>query len=232
MAVLVLDAAYIITEANPAAAHLLQTPVDRLIGHHVLEAVSDQALVTAIINIMGDLAPGSPRSQQVPGSATQPPLGVEAQRAPPAGRFTSRFAAWGSRMAMLTWERKDGQRMVFHLQGLEATVGRDVGNVIRLESGYVSKRHAVIRLGPQGYTITDLNSSNGTFVNSQRTSLSLLKDGDRIELGSEVLVFSNARRRRAGRAAACRGGLAAEPETARSSSAPALSSSCCCSASS
>lgn len=95
-------------------------------------------------------------------------------------------------MAMLTWERKDGQRMVFHLQGLEATVGRDVGNLVRLESGYVSKRHAVIRLGPQGYTITDLNSSNGTYVNSQRISLSLLKDGDRIEFGSEVLVFSNA----------------------------------------
>jgi len=94
-------------------------------------------------------------------------------------------------MAMLTWERKDGQRMVFHLQGLEATVGRDVGNLVRLESGYVSKRHAVIRLGPQGYTITDLNSSNGTFVNSQRISLSPVKDGDRIEFGSEVLVFAN-----------------------------------------
>jgi len=95
-------------------------------------------------------------------------------------------------MAMLTWERKDGQRMVFHLQGLEATVGRDAGNLIRLDSGFVSKRHAVIRLGPQGYTITDLNSSNGTFVNSRRISLALAKDGDRIEFGSEVLVFSNA----------------------------------------
>ena len=89
-------------------------------------------------------------------------------------------------MAMLTWERKDGQRMVFHLQGLEASIGRDLGNLVRIESGYVSKRHAVVRLGPQGYTIADLNSSN-----SQRVSLSLLKDGDRIELGSEVLVFSN-----------------------------------------
>ena len=94
-------------------------------------------------------------------------------------------------MAMLTWERKDGQRMVFHLQGIEATIGRDIGNVVRIESGYVSKRHAVVRLGPQGYSITDLNSSNGTFVNSQRVSLSLLKDGDRVELGSEVLVFAN-----------------------------------------
>ncbi|MCX6552474.1 MAG: FHA domain-containing protein [Acidobacteria bacterium] len=94
-------------------------------------------------------------------------------------------------MATLTWERRDGQRMVFHLQGLETTIGRDLGNPIRIESGYVSKRHAVIRLGQQGYTIADLNSSNGTFINGQRTALAVLKDGDRIELGSEALTFSN-----------------------------------------
>jgi hypothetical protein len=94
-------------------------------------------------------------------------------------------------MASLTWERRDGQRMVFHLQGLETTIGRDLGNPIRIESGYVSKRHAVVRLGQQGYTIADLNSSNGTLVNGRRAALSLLKDGDRIELGAEVLTFSN-----------------------------------------
>jgi len=83
--ILVVDAAYLITEANPSAAHMLQTPADRLIGHHVLEAVSDQTLVTAIINIMGDLAPGNPRTQQVPGSASQPPLGVEARQGTAGG---------------------------------------------------------------------------------------------------------------------------------------------------
>jgi len=94
-------------------------------------------------------------------------------------------------VASLTWERRDGQRMVFHLQGLESTIGRDLGNPIRIESGYVSKRHAVVRLGQQGYTIADLNSSNGTLVNGRRAALSVLKDGDRIELGAEVLTFSN-----------------------------------------
>ena len=82
---LVLDAAYLITEANASAAHILQVPINRLVGHHVLEAVSDQALVTTIINIMGDLAPGNPRSLQVPGSASQPPLGVEAQQSTAGG---------------------------------------------------------------------------------------------------------------------------------------------------
>ena len=94
-------------------------------------------------------------------------------------------------MPTLTWERRDGQRMVFHLQGIETAIGRDLGNPVRIESGYVSKRHAVIRLGQQGYTLTDLNSSNGTSVNSQRVGIALLRDGDRIELGAEVLVFSS-----------------------------------------
>lgn len=94
-------------------------------------------------------------------------------------------------MATLTWERRDGQRMVFHLQAMETAIGRDLGNQIRIESGYVSKRHAVVRLGQQGYSIADLNSSNGTSVNGQRATLALLKDGDRIELGAEVLTFSN-----------------------------------------
>jgi hypothetical protein len=77
---LVLDGAYIIKDANPAAAHVLQTTVDRLVGPHVLEAVSDQALVTAIIDIMGDLGGGGSKTLQIPGSSTQPPLLLEAQR--------------------------------------------------------------------------------------------------------------------------------------------------------
>ena len=94
-------------------------------------------------------------------------------------------------MPTLTWERRDGQRMVFHLQAIETTIGRELGNPVRIESGYVSKRHAVIRLGQQGYTVADLSSSNGTNVNGQRVTSAVLKDGDRIELGAEVLVFSN-----------------------------------------
>jgi len=94
-------------------------------------------------------------------------------------------------LAALIWERRDGQRMVFQLQGIETAIGRDVGNPIRIESTYVSKRHAVVRVDQQGYTIADLGSSNGTIINGRRVPAAALNDGDRIELGSEVLVFSN-----------------------------------------
>jgi pSer/pThr/pTyr-binding forkhead associated (FHA) protein len=94
-------------------------------------------------------------------------------------------------MPTLTWARQDGQRMVFNLEAIENTIGRELGNPVRIESGYVSKRHAVIRFGQQGYTIADMNSANGTTVNGQRVTSAVLKDGDRIGLGAEVLVFSN-----------------------------------------
>lgn len=93
-------------------------------------------------------------------------------------------------MPTLTWERRGTHPLVFHLQGLETTIGREPGNTVRIDSPYVSKRHALIRLGQQGYTIADLDSSNGTMVNGQRVRLAVLKDGDRIELGADTLVFS------------------------------------------
>jgi hypothetical protein len=92
---LVLDGAYIIKDANPAAAHVLQTTVDRLVGHHVLEAVSDQALVTAIIDIMGDLGGGGSKTLQIPGSATQAPLLLEAQRSAADGPIEIKIRRMG-----------------------------------------------------------------------------------------------------------------------------------------
>lgn len=95
-------------------------------------------------------------------------------------------------MASLTWVRPDGQQFAFALQPIETTIGRDAGNAIRIDSEYISKRHAVVRLGADGYSILDLNSSNGTLVNGKRVTTSPLKDGDRVELGSVVLVFAGA----------------------------------------
>lgn len=80
--------------------------------------------------------------------------------------------------------------MLFHLQSPETGIGREPGCDVRIDSGYVSKHHAAVRIGSQGYTLADLGSSNGTYVNGHRVTLAVLKDGDRVEIGSEVLVFS------------------------------------------
>jgi signal transduction histidine kinase len=60
---------------------------------------------------------------------------------------------------------------------------------VRLIDTEISRRHAEIRRDRDGYRIVDLGSQNGTFVNAQRVEHTLLRSGDRVQLGSTILVF-------------------------------------------
>lgn len=58
--------------------------------------------------------------------------------------------------------------------------------------GYVSRRHAQIQRQDKQYTIIDLDSTNGTFVNNKRLSKDTpnpLTNGDEIRVGKTVLKF-------------------------------------------
>lgn len=69
-------------------------------------------------------------------------------------------------------------------------LGRAEGNQVQLTRGGVSRRHALVALaGPGGYSIKDLQSQNGTFVNGQRIEETMLADGDRITVGDAELTF-------------------------------------------
>ena len=60
------------------------------------------------------------------------------------------------------------------------------------EGDYVSRRHARITRGQNGYFITDLGSSNGTTVNGQPLAARRaypLRNGDRIKVGLVVIQF-------------------------------------------
>lgn len=60
------------------------------------------------------------------------------------------------------------------------------------EGDYVSRRHARITKGRAGYFVTDLDSSNGTTVNSQPLAphrARMLRNGDRIKVGLVVIQF-------------------------------------------
>jgi pSer/pThr/pTyr-binding forkhead associated (FHA) protein len=70
-------------------------------------------------------------------------------------------------------------------------IGREAINDIMLQELEISRRHASITFADGRYTIEDLNSTNGTFVNGRRISTPVvLHDGDVIDLGDTVsLVF-------------------------------------------
>jgi hypothetical protein len=95
-------------------------------------------------------------------------------------------------VATLVWRRAVGGEQVFTIDRPEVTIGRDPSNSVRVDSAYVSKRHAVIRASGGGFAISDLGSSNGTRLNGAAVTSAALSDGDLIELGAETLLFHSA----------------------------------------
>ena len=54
----------------------------------------------------------------------------------------------------------------------------------------MSRRHAIVLLQSDGqFLITDLGSTNGTFVNDVRVESSVLADGDHVRFGNSVYRF-------------------------------------------
>ena len=69
------------------------------------------------------------------------------------------------------------------------TLGRDITNDIVINDPEVSRHHMRMTRGAGGYTIEDLGSTNGTFVNGQRlTGARPLRNGELIGLGETVTL--------------------------------------------
>ena len=67
-------------------------------------------------------------------------------------------------------------------------MGRQSGNDVVVPDEQVSRRHAEIEERNGGLVVTDLGSSNGTFVNGTRiTSAQNLQSGDTVQVGTTVL---------------------------------------------
>jgi len=72
----------------------------------------------------------------------------------------------------------------------ETIIGRDPHAGAWIDLASVSRQHARMRVDPNGVTIEDLGSRNGTFVRGRRIQETVpLRDRDEIRLGSVVVVF-------------------------------------------
>ena len=75
--------------------------------------------------------------------------------------------------------------------GRHTTIGRAPESDLRLKDSSVSRRHAVVTIGPKGAFIEDVRSVNGVTVNRQRIRHARLADGDVIELGLKRFRFDS-----------------------------------------
>ena len=85
-----------------------------------------------------------------------------------------------------------GRRHV-ELEGDRVTVGKDEQNDLVLDADpMVSRLHAVLERFPAGWCVTDLGSSNGTFLNGERIwAQQRLRHGDEVRVGRTRLLFRN-----------------------------------------
>lgn len=94
-------------------------------------------------------------------------------------------------MAQLVVLRGKGQGERLPLEKFPAIIGRE-GNsleVIVLADEEVSRQHFLIKKRGRLYILQDLDSKNGTYVNGDRVHNSILRNGDKILVGSTELSF-------------------------------------------
>lgn len=89
---------------------------------------------------------------------------------------------------VLVVSEKGGEERRTPFRSNELTVGRVQGNDLVLPKGNVSKRHARILYREGRFIVTDLNSTNGTYVNRQRIAqATIIREEDSIFIGDFVI---------------------------------------------
>lgn len=68
-------------------------------------------------------------------------------------------------------------------------IGRHPESEIFLDDVTVSRRHAEVRLVDDHYTVADVGSLNGTYLNRERVEEARLTSGDELQIGKFKLVF-------------------------------------------
>lgn len=70
-------------------------------------------------------------------------------------------------------------------------IGRDKDADLSIDENVISRHHVKLEKKWGGIVITDLDSKNGSFVNNERIKEKLLRDGDKVMLGTVKLLYRN-----------------------------------------
>jgi pSer/pThr/pTyr-binding forkhead associated (FHA) protein len=84
-------------------------------------------------------------------------------------------------------EEQKGKR--FPVGDEDVTLGREEGNTVLVSSDQASRRHARIFLSGGAHVLVDLDSTNGTYLNSKLVKEQTLRHGDVIRVATTVLKY-------------------------------------------
>jgi two-component system cell cycle response regulator len=79
--------------------------------------------------------------------------------------------------------------MMIRLDQPETVIGRGQVAAVQIEDDGISRSHAKVTVSPNGaFKLTDLGSTNGTFLNNVKVSVKALHDGDKIQIGANTVI--------------------------------------------
>jgi len=84
-------------------------------------------------------------------------------------------------------EAEAGKRYPVHEE--DVTIGREEGNTIVVASDQASRHHARIFVSGGNHVLVDLESTNGTFLNSKPMKEQTLRHGDVVRIGTAVFKY-------------------------------------------
>src|SRR5436305_12197820 len=102
----------------------------------------------------------------------------------------------GIAMALLEFIKGSNQGTTFELVGDRVVFGRNADCHVVINAPAVSREHAVIRKIEGKYYIEDMNSRNGTEVNSKKITMRTpLKNEDQIVICGNVMTFFDSKKK-------------------------------------
>ncbi len=169
-------------ELSPAASLMLG----------VVVLVFFASLIALFVFMVLDGTPGPNRFGEDPKSLER--LGTQpVHQREPQLKSTEKTAVQNSPKTVTLTGEGSGVRSIQLHPNQKVTVGRSVSANVQIDNKYVSNQHLSFLLNDNGtVTVTDLGSSNGTYVQGVKLSAHtphIVYPGDRIILGSEDVVY-------------------------------------------
>ncbi len=109
--------------------------------------------------------------------------------------YSGQYQRPGERRPALVFLRGELLAVPIPLDRAEVTLGRALDADIRINDSRASRLHARIITEPDGesggtrYRLKDLDSTNGTILNGKAIDQALLQDGDKFEVGDQLIRF-------------------------------------------